>query len=146
MIVSMFGTVRATVRIDEIIASSDGPVFSFEFFPPKTDEGERNLRLALEDLRAFDPDFVSVTYGAGGSDRDRTFGLTRWIKQELGIEAMSHLSCVGASPRGAAGDPRRDPGERDRQRAGAARRRPEGRAPTGRRTPAGCATRPSSRR
>jgi methylenetetrahydrofolate reductase (NADPH) len=85
------------VRIDEIIESTDGPVFSFEFFPPKTDEGERNLRGALEDLRAFDPDFVSVTYGAGGTDRDRTFGLTRWIKQELGIEAMSHLSCVGAS-------------------------------------------------
>jgi methylenetetrahydrofolate reductase (NADPH) len=85
------------VRIDEIIESTDGPVFSFEFFPPKTDEGERNLRRALEDLRAFDPDFVSVTYGAGGTARDRTFGLTRWIKQELGIEAMSHLSCVGAS-------------------------------------------------
>jgi methylenetetrahydrofolate reductase (NADPH) len=85
------------VRIDEIIAGSDGPVFSFEFFPPKTDEGERNLRATLEDLRAFEPDFVSVTYGAGGTTRGRTVELTHWIKQDLGIEAMAHLSCVGSS-------------------------------------------------
>jgi methylenetetrahydrofolate reductase (NADPH) len=85
------------LRIDEIIATSDAPVFSFEFFPPKTDEGERNLRATLEDLRAFDPDFVSVTYGAGGSTRHRTVELTHWIKQHLGIEAMAHLSCVGTS-------------------------------------------------
>ena len=85
------------MRIDEIIAESGEPVFSFEFFPPKTDEGERNLRATLEDLRAFDPDFVSVTYGAGGSTRGKTVELTHWIKQELGIEAMAHLSCVGAS-------------------------------------------------
>jgi methylenetetrahydrofolate reductase (NADPH) len=85
------------VRIDEIIAGSDGPVFSFEFFPPRTDEGERNLRATLEDLRAFAPDFVSVTYGAGGSTRDRTVELTHWIKRDLGIEAMAHLSCVGTT-------------------------------------------------
>ena len=80
------------MRIDEILATSDEPVFSFEFFPPKSDEGERNLRETLEDLRAFDPDFVSVTYGAGGSTRARTVELTKWIKNELGIEAMAHLS------------------------------------------------------
>jgi methylenetetrahydrofolate reductase (NADPH) len=85
------------VRIDEIIARNDGPVFSFEFFPPKTDDGERNLRATLEDLRAFEPDFVSVTYGAGGSTRGRTLELTHWIKQDLGIEAMAHLSCVGST-------------------------------------------------
>jgi methylenetetrahydrofolate reductase (NADPH) len=85
------------VRIDEIIATRDGPVFSFEFFPPKTDEGERNLRATLEDLRSFDPDFVSVTYGAGGSTRNRTLELTHWIKRDLGIEAMAHLSCVGST-------------------------------------------------
>src|SRR5947209_19749030 len=85
------------MRIDEILAASDEPVFSFEFFPPKTEEGERNLRATLEDLRAFDPDFVSVTYGAGGSTRDKTVELTKWIKQELGIEAMAHLSCVGTT-------------------------------------------------
>jgi methylenetetrahydrofolate reductase (NADPH) len=85
------------VRIDQIIASREEPVFSFEFFPPKTDDGERNLRTTLEDLRAFEPDFVSVTYGAGGSTRNKTVELTHWIKRELGIEAMAHLSCVGST-------------------------------------------------
>jgi methylenetetrahydrofolate reductase (NADPH) len=86
----------ATVRIDEIIAAADEPVFSFEFFPPKTPEGERTLRGALTELRQLEPAFASVTYGAGGSTRERTLEITRWIK-ELGIEAMAHLSCVGAS-------------------------------------------------
>jgi methylenetetrahydrofolate reductase (NADPH) len=85
------------MRIDEIIERHHEPVFSFEFFPPKTDEGERNLRATLEALRDLEPAFVSVTYGAGGSTRDRTVDLTKWIKQELGIEAMAHLSCVGAT-------------------------------------------------
>jgi methylenetetrahydrofolate reductase (NADH) len=85
------------MRIDQIIAEADEPVFSFEFFPPKSDAGERVLGLALESLRALSPDFVSVTYGAGGSSRGRTLELTKWIKQELGIEAMAHLSCVGST-------------------------------------------------
>jgi methylenetetrahydrofolate reductase (NADPH) len=85
------------MRIDEILADADEPVFSFEFFPPKSDAGERVLGLALESLRQLGPDFVSVTYGAGGSSRSRTLDLTKWIKQELGIEAMAHLSCVGST-------------------------------------------------
>jgi methylenetetrahydrofolate reductase (NADPH) len=85
------------VRIDEIIATKGEPTFSFEFFPPKTEDGERNLRTTLGELHALAPDFVSVTYGAGGSTRTRTVGLTKWIKQELGIEAMAHLSCVGTT-------------------------------------------------
>ncbi len=85
------------MRIDEIIATKGQPTFSFEFFPPKSEDGERNLRATLEDLRAFDPDFVSVTYGAGGSTRGRTVELTKWIKEGVGIEAMAHLSCVGTS-------------------------------------------------
>ena len=85
------------MRIDQIIETADQPIFSFEFFPPKTDAGERVLGLALESLRQLSPAFVSVTYGAGGSDRDRTLELTKWIKRELGIEAMAHLSCVGVS-------------------------------------------------
>jgi methylenetetrahydrofolate reductase (NADPH) len=85
------------VRIDEILAATEEPVFSFEFFPPKTDEGEQNLRAALEALRPLEPDFASVTYGAGGSTRERTVEITRWIKRDLGIEAMAHLSCVGAT-------------------------------------------------
>ena len=83
------------MRIDEIIARSEQPVFSFEFFPPKTDEGEANLKAALAELTELEPDFASVTYGAGGSTRERTTEITKWIKQELGIEAMAHLSCVG---------------------------------------------------
>ena len=55
------------MRIDERIASSSEPSFSFEFFPPKTDEGERNLGRALAELSRLDPTFVSVTSGAGGS-------------------------------------------------------------------------------
>ncbi len=71
------------------------PCFSFEFFPPKTPEGEKNLWDNLEDLRTLDPGFVSVTYGAGGSTRDRTIGLVTQIKSQTGIEAMAHLTCVG---------------------------------------------------
>jgi methylenetetrahydrofolate reductase (NADPH) len=85
------------MRIDQIIADAEDPIFSFEFFPPKSDAGERVLGLALESLRQLDPAFVSVTYGAGGSSRGRTLDLTKWIKQELGIEAMAHLSCVGST-------------------------------------------------
>jgi methylenetetrahydrofolate reductase (NADPH) len=85
------------MRIDRIIEAADGPVFSFEFFPPRSDAGERVLGQALESLRGLSPDFVSVTYGAGGSTRARTLELTKWIKGELGIEAMAHLTCVGAS-------------------------------------------------
>jgi methylenetetrahydrofolate reductase (NADPH) len=85
------------MRIDQIIAGAQEPLFSFEFFPPKSDAGERVLGLALESLRALSPDFVSVTYGAGGTTRGRTLELTKWIKQELGIEAMAHLSCVGST-------------------------------------------------
>jgi methylenetetrahydrofolate reductase (NADPH) len=85
------------MRIDEFLDSAGGPSFSFEFFPPKTEEGERNLRTTLSDLRELQPNFVSVTYGAGGSTRERTVELTKWIKQDLGMEAMAHLTCVGAS-------------------------------------------------
>ncbi|HEX4010374.1 MAG TPA: methylenetetrahydrofolate reductase [NAD(P)H] [Solirubrobacteraceae bacterium] len=85
------------MRIDQIIAEAQEPIFSFEFFPPKSDAGERVLGLALESLRQLEPAFVSVTYGAGGSARGRTLELTKWIKQELGIEAMAHLSCVGST-------------------------------------------------
>ena len=85
------------MRIDEIFATADEPVFSFEFFPPKTEEGEQQLRAAIQALEPLEPDFVSVTYGAGGSTRDRTLEVTRWLKDDLGIEAMAHLSCVGAT-------------------------------------------------
>jgi methylenetetrahydrofolate reductase (NADPH) len=82
------------MRIDRILEGRR-PVFSFEFFPPKTEEGFEQLVRTLEDLADDRPSFVSVTYGAAGSTRDRTVEITKWIKQELGIEAMAHLSCVG---------------------------------------------------
>ena len=90
------------MRIDEIIESSGEPVFSFEFFPPRTPEGEVTLRETLALLGDLSPSFVSVTYGAGGTTRARTVEITKWIKQELGIEAMAHLSCVGETREGLA--------------------------------------------
>ncbi len=71
------------------------PCFSFEFFPPKTDAGTANLLKALEELTPLEPGFVSVTYGAGGSTRDRTLEIVTRIKEGTGIEAMAHLTCVG---------------------------------------------------
>ena len=82
------------MRIDEILEERR-PVFSFEFFPPKTKQGEAQLKGALDDLRQDEPAYVSVTYGAGGSTRDRTVEITTSIKRDFGIEAMAHLSCVG---------------------------------------------------
>jgi methylenetetrahydrofolate reductase (NADPH) len=84
------------MRIDGILAERR-PVFSFEFFPPKTSEGLSNLRETLAVLSNDAPDFVSVTYGALGSTRDTTIDIVKWIKQDLGIEAMAHFTCVGAT-------------------------------------------------
>jgi methylenetetrahydrofolate reductase (NADPH) len=72
-------------------------VFSFEFFPPKDDPGVAALFETVKNLKELEPSFVSVTYGAGGSTRRKTVEITKRIKQELGIEAMSHLTCVGHS-------------------------------------------------
>jgi methylenetetrahydrofolate reductase (NADPH) len=85
------------MRIDEIYASGDRPVFSFEFFPPRTPEGEANLYRALAALRPLAPDFVSVTYGAGGSTRGKTLEIVSRIRNEIGLEAMAHFTCVGAT-------------------------------------------------
>jgi methylenetetrahydrofolate reductase (NADPH) len=73
------------------------PVFSFEFFPPKDAEGVGRLFETIAELRPYEPAYVSVTYGAGGSTRRLTVELVRRIKQEVGIEAMAHLTCVGAT-------------------------------------------------
>jgi methylenetetrahydrofolate reductase (NADPH) len=72
------------------------PCFSFEFFPPKTEEGLKNLLRTLEDLAPLEPGFVSVTYGAGGSTRSQTVDLVKAIRAR-GIEAMAHVTCVGHS-------------------------------------------------
>ncbi len=84
------------MKIDRIL-EEQRPCFSFEFFPPKTPEGEQNLEHALQELRHDEPQFVSVTYGALGSTRERTIDITKHIKQDLGLEAMAHFTCVGAT-------------------------------------------------
>lgn len=84
------------MKIDEILRS-DRPHFSFEFFPPKDDDGVKALLDTAAALRPLEPAFVSVTYGAGGATRARTLQVTKSIKRELGIEAMAHVTCVGAS-------------------------------------------------
>ena len=85
------------MRIDELLSTSDEPVFSFEFFPPKTPEGETNLYTALAELRRLEPAFVSVTYGAGGSRRSKTIEIVKRIQEEYELEAMAHFTCVGAT-------------------------------------------------
>jgi len=87
------------VRIDEIIAAK-APTFSVELFPPKTAEGSETLFATARSLRELEPDFVSVTYGAGGSTREGTVEITRALKDELGFETMAHLSCVGETTAG----------------------------------------------
>ena len=84
------------MRIDDILAAGR-PVFSFEFFPPKTEAGERNLYSALAELQQLEPSFVSVTYGAGGSTREKTIEIVKRIRDEYGLEAMAHFTCVGAT-------------------------------------------------
>jgi len=87
------------MRIAELLASTDRPVFSFEFFPPKTPAGVWNLLDALGELRQLEPDFVSVTYGAGGSttEKQQTIDIVTRIKRDFGMEAMAHFTCVGAT-------------------------------------------------
>ena len=84
------------MRIADRLAKGQ-PVFSFEFFPPKTDEAVSQLETTIADLGPLAPDFVSVTYGAGGSTREKTVDLVTRIKRDTGIEAMAHLTCAGAS-------------------------------------------------
>jgi methylenetetrahydrofolate reductase (NADPH) len=72
-------------------------VYSFEFFPPKTDEGAEKLRATRKQLAKLKPRFFSVTFGAGGSTRERTFDTVCEIQRDSGIEAAPHLSCVGST-------------------------------------------------
>jgi methylenetetrahydrofolate reductase (NADPH) len=87
------------MRIDDILSGPE-PVFSIEFFPPKTPEKVDELFETVEALKPLEPDFVSVTYGAGGATRNGTVEIATRIKQEQGLEAMAHLSCVGETREG----------------------------------------------
>ncbi len=82
--------------VAESIASGR-PTYSFEFFPPKDDEGEELLWRTIAELEPLDPTFVSVTYGAGGTSQDRTVRVTGRIAEQSGIRAVGHLTLVGQS-------------------------------------------------
>jgi len=83
------------MRIGELLIRKQ-PVFSFEFFPPKSDEAVAQLERTIAELVPLSPDYVSVTYGAGGSTREKTIDLVSRIKRDAGLEAMAHLTCVGS--------------------------------------------------
>lgn len=82
------------MRVDQHFKSGK-PILSFEFFPPKTDEGWTSLYQTIEHLKPLAPSYVSVTYGAGGSTRTKTLELAGKIQNEIGIDVMAHLTCVG---------------------------------------------------
>ena len=77
------------------VLKQDKPAFSFEFFPPKDNDGFDKLFETIDNLKALNPAFVSVTYGAGGSTRSKTIDLVGRIKKEIRLESMAHLTCVG---------------------------------------------------
>jgi methylenetetrahydrofolate reductase (NADPH) len=84
------------MRITERLRSRT-PFFSFEFFPPKSDAGVESLMTTLRLLKTLEPAYVSMTYGAGGSTRERSVEMAKRIKHEIGIEVMAHVTCSGSS-------------------------------------------------
>jgi methylenetetrahydrofolate reductase (NADPH) len=84
------------MRISEALATIR-PFFSFEFFPPKDDAGSKQLFETIEALLPLRPAYVSITYGAGGSSRERTVALAKQIQREIGLTVMAHVTCVGSS-------------------------------------------------
>jgi methylenetetrahydrofolate reductase (NADPH) len=84
------------MRISDAIATIR-PFFSFEFFPPKDEDGSRQLFRTIEALQPLRPAFVSITYGAGGSTRARTVALAKQIEQETGLTVVAHVTCVGST-------------------------------------------------
>ena len=84
------------MRISKLF-SPQRPLFSIELFPPKTPQGIANLKEKLREIAVHRPDYISVTYGAAGGTRHSTREICAYIKQELGVEAMAHLTCVAHS-------------------------------------------------
>jgi methylenetetrahydrofolate reductase (NADPH) len=84
------------MRISDALATQR-PFFSFEFFPPKTEEAREHLLETARTLRELRPAFVSITYGAGGSTRARTIELSKQIQNDVGLNVMAHVTCVASS-------------------------------------------------
>ncbi len=84
------------MRIRDILDQQQ-PALSFEFFPPTTDIGFWDLYRTIESLKPLDPSYVSVTYGAGGGTRKKTVDLVKRMKNDIKIESMAHLTCVGST-------------------------------------------------
>jgi len=85
------------MKLSEILANANEPLVSCEFFPPKTDKGEENLWRCLHELKAMNPAYISVTYGAGGSTQNRTKRIVARIKAETDLDPVAHLTCVGST-------------------------------------------------
>jgi methylenetetrahydrofolate reductase (NADPH) len=85
------------MKITDLLLKNSQPIFSFEFFPPKTEDGIIELFEILREVRALNPGFISVTYGAGGATKDKTIEIVKRAKKEIGLESMAHLTCVGHS-------------------------------------------------
>jgi len=79
--------------IPELLAA--GPTYSFEFYPPRTEQGDRQLARTLDQLMLLQPSFVSVTYGAGGTSRDRTGEIVHDLRKRYGAQVLPHLTCIG---------------------------------------------------
>ncbi|MEK7398372.1 MAG: methylenetetrahydrofolate reductase, partial [Candidatus Poribacteria bacterium] len=83
------------MKIDNILREKKRAI-SFEFFPPKTEQAEQTLFETIEKLSSFNPSYVSITYGAGGSTRDKTMTIVQKIKQNSSFTVMPHLTCIGS--------------------------------------------------
>lgn len=99
-VAGMVGRLSSATRpptVTELLRDGDRPLFSFELFPPKDDDMARVLWDTVRRLEALGPDFVSVTYGASGSTRDRTIDVTRSIAEHTTLRTMAHLTCASQS-------------------------------------------------
>ena len=85
------------MKIQDFYLNKLNPIISFEIFPPKTEKGLNNLKTTIRELIALSPDYITVTYGAMGSTRDKTIEIASFIRDEYDFETACHLTCVGAT-------------------------------------------------
>jgi len=86
------------MRLIEVWESATKPTISFEFFPARTEKAEGNLKKTIDKLAALNPDFVSVTFGAGGSTREGSLELVRSLKRDRGLEVVAYFAGYGLAP------------------------------------------------